>query len=369
MPFEFLHQHGAKRMRDYQSQPMMLSPDEVNGATLDSEEEHDLGASGKARKIDLSFEEAPEKWRPIRVSTCGEWQDFEEWPLRPQRFIDGKDVGRTVAWLKTPEGYPVPLRLSIIGAISMRNDGGRLTREWQDVQRVLTMAVDCFPNGNATEFADDLASARDQIRLRAVPCPAEGLGFDFERNSDRTRSESRKQMNELEKQALRFDEHTPTLVDGRLDSHNGAFSPELSPVLALIKSHHVEYFAGNMDCWRTLYTLEPGERTPAFVLQKQTTSFDIVSWYLRLCGTNGEMPNWGVVRLEVAKPFFDSLGEEGRVALDGWSRLICEYRCRDNSYGRSAVSIHPIVRAEQSLGEVFTSLDTLVHRFYRLTGL
>jgi len=49
--------------------------------------------------------------------------------------------------------------------------------------------------------------------------------------------------------------------------------------------------------------------------------------------------------------------------------LICEYRCRDQDYSRAPVSIHPIQRAEESLGSLFTQSDTITNRFYRLTSL
>ena len=340
-----------------------------NGQTQDDETEHDISApQRKAPDVKLDFEYQPENWQPHRISDCTTLGDCDDWELRPRRFVDGKDVGRTVAWLQTePDGFPVPLRLSVVGAIAMHNDGGTLKRHWHDVQRVLTMATDCFDAQHIAEFAEALASSRDNIRLHPVPCPPEGLGFDFERTGGRTRSESRKQMNELEKQAMRAEPWVPTLVDGRLDAHNGGFDPELSPVLGLVKSHHVEYFAADANCWNCLYSLEPGQRTPAFIIKSKSASYDVVSWYLRMCGSNGEMPNWGIVRVEVTEPFFK--GHCDFSAIDRWSKLICEYRCRDESYGRSAVSIHPIVRAEQSLGEVFTSLDTLAHRFYRLTGI
>jgi hypothetical protein len=362
MGLNFLQQHGARRMREYQPQPIF-----VNGSPTVEEEDDEDETTPRARpNVILDIEAVPAQWQPVRVSHCGAWNDFEEWNLRPRRFIDGKDVGRTVAWLQTEEGYPVPIRLSVIGAISLQNQEGCLKREWSAVERVVTMATACFPVEQINEFQDSL-EAHD-FRLLPVPCPPEGLGFDFEVTNGRTRKRSRYEMNLLEKQAMQFDGDTPMIVDGRLDSHSGAFDAQTTPVLGLVKSHHQQYLENHATCWNTLYALEPGERTPVFAIKNP--NLDVASWYVRMCGANGEMPNWGIVRLEVPLPFFESLGaEQSTECINRWSRLICEYRCRDESYGRSAVSIHPIVRAEQSLGAMFTPLDTLVHKFYRLTNI
>lgn len=366
MGLEFLQQLGARRMRDYQAQPMLLNG-MFRGAAND-EEDHDDASGEEDEKagpdVDLEYESAPASWQPIRVSECGKWNDLDDFPLRPRRFIDGKDVGRTVAWLQTEEGFPVPVRLSVIGAIAMKNEDGELKREWHQVQRVVTMALDCFPNVDAGAWAESLAE--HDFRLLNVPVPPEGLGYDFEKTNGRTRARSRYEMNTLEKRAMQIDNSTPMLVDGRLDQHGGAFDAQTTPVLGLIKSHRQQYFANDLHCWKTLYELEPGQRTPAFILHNPLGNY--VSWYLRMCGTNGELPNYGLVRLELPAPFFESLARDFS-CIDRLSQLVCEYRCRDESYGRAAVSIHPVVRAEESLGALFTPLDTLAHKFYRLTAL
>jgi hypothetical protein len=90
---------------------------------------------------------------------------------------------------------------------------------------------------------------------------------------------------------------------------------------------------------------------------------------VRLCGANGELPNWGAVRLELPQPFFEDTLSRDWSCVDAYSRLVCEYRCRDSGYGRAPVSLHPIVRAEQSLGALFQPVETLVQQFYHRFGL
>src|SRR5205823_9895437 len=62
-------------------------------------------------------------WGPINTRPG---MESRNWSHRPTRFVDGKDAGQTVAWLRSPEGYPIPVRLAQIGAIVMRNEDGRL---------------------------------------------------------------------------------------------------------------------------------------------------------------------------------------------------------------------------------------------------
>jgi hypothetical protein len=96
----------------------------------------------------------------------------------------------------------------------------------------------------------------------------------------------------------------------------------------------------------------------------------VVSWYLKLDGANGAMPNWGIVRLEIPKARFDQTG--GDYAYPSrLSRAVLDMRCRraDGSYARGPVSLEPIVRAEESLGSLLAPLPSLVERFCRITGL
>ena len=63
------------------------------------------------------------------------------------------------------------------------------------------------------------------------------------------------------------------------------------------------------------------------------------------------------------------LKEAGVDFVNQLSLAIYDYRCRERSYDRAAVSLHPIVRAEESLSALFSSMGSLTNRFYRLTGL
>jgi len=129
MGLEFLRDHGAQRMRDDIMGPLLLDNDYEQSNVQETEQ-------------CLEYELPTEKWRALPVNHVS---IPAEWSLGPQRFIDGKDLGRTVAWLQTEEWYPIPVRLSEIGAVIIQNVEGRLRREWYTVERVVSMIIDPFP--------------------------------------------------------------------------------------------------------------------------------------------------------------------------------------------------------------------------------
>ncbi len=364
MEIRFFARRSTRRMRDYAALPPMLLTD---GELLEALEDE---------SVDLDVERPEGDWQPIDVRDLAGWAAC---PLLPRRFIDGKDVGHTVAWLQSDEGYPVPVRLSQIGAIALRVVDGQLRREEVvPLERVVSMIIDLFPWDEVEELAIDL---REQgFRLLPSERP-DGPGelFDFERMRKTTQNRSNDEMIRLERQMLAGGVDVPTVVDGRLDPRSGAFDAATDAVVGVVKAHNKAYL--HPQGWRVFYNLEPGQRTPAFHLRRveglpgdQATragrlNVEVVTWYLRLDGNRGELPNWGIVRVELPWKYFDQTlgGDFGAVNL--LSRALCEYRCRDAGYGRAPVSLYPIQRAEESLGSIFAPTDQLAHRFYRLSGL
>ena len=350
---DFLRRRGARRMRPYGDQPMFPPPGEGFGADADED--------GPA--VDRGLEQAPEQWAPIdvRLAPMGDGG-------LPSRFVDGTQVHQTVACVTDPEGRPVPVELAEIGGICMRADGRRLLREFELVERVVCMIVDPFPWNEIEDFAAGLSEAGLRLLPARPPEDEDGLPalcFDFERMRAYTRFSCRHAMEALEEVAWVRRAEVPTLVDGRLTRfHHRAV--ERSDVVGVIKRQHADYL--HDQGWRVLYALEPGQRTPAFLLNIR--NLQVVSWYLKLDGANGAMPNWGVVRVEIPKARFDQTGGDcGH--LDRLSRGILEMRCRRSggSYPRGPVSVEPIVRAEESLASLLAPLPTLVERFYRIAGL
>jgi hypothetical protein len=341
-------------------------------------------------ETDRTFEVPDERdWDAIQPIPPAGWR-ASEWGDRPVRFIDGKDVGETVACLTAPfGGYPVPVRLSEIGAIVVREEDGTLRRERATVERVVTMATDLFPWDEIEDLAISLR--RNGFRLLSAPKPVTTVNgqrvanwsYDYEVMRKAAQNASNTEMGRLEESALALDNTLPTVVDGRLEPREGGLQPRDPclgswevPAIGVVKTHlHAYLHAGGM---RLLYRLKPGQRTPAFLIdpsrvQPGSRRPKVVSWFIRLAQQPTLAPNEGLIRVELPLPWFTrTFGgptTAGWAFIDRLTVLLREYRCRDAGYGRAAISLQPIVRAEQLLGALFTPHATLARRFYRSQGL
>jgi len=363
MSLDFLREYGARRIQAESPQPLLLGQSQV------------LAPSDEPTLWDYEVE--ADAWRPLRTGSGDEHADSRQadaWALRPRRFIDGKDVGRTVAWLRSPQGYPVPVRLSQIGAVSMRaarQEGERdtLRLESWSAQRVVSLMVDFFPWDEVEAFARELS--RRGFRLLPVEIPRSSPDrpevnlFDFERMRKATYNRTLDEMRRLECEALASGPLLPVVVDGDLKPHVGAFDAAQAPVVGVVKSHSTNYL--HAQGWRAFHDLKPGERTPAFVRQSEHLS--MVSWYLRLGSGRAPNPNQGIVRVEIARDYFERKMGRDPAHLNAVSRSLRRLRCRNEDYNRAGVSIAPVVRAEETLGALFTPTETLTSRFYHMTGL
>lgn len=346
----FLHDFGARRLASYDPQPELLGTDSYAG-------------SGEADPDEViwDYEVDADQWVAIPV-TAKQFCLSDTWVERPRRFVDGKDVGRTVAWLRASGGYPIPVRLSEIGATAVRVVDGVCQRECEAVERVVSMVVDPFPWERVEAFAEALQGYT--FRLLSAMKPGGKLSYDFEVMRKATENRSNTEMGVLEEAMLSRAHHEPSIVDGRLEPRAGGFDQGASPVAGVIKTHRKSYL--HAKGMQLLYQLAAGERTPIFSLPH--ANLPVVSWYVRLAGNPSAMPNWGLIRVELPLKWFGRRTDRSEYA-NRLSRLLCEYRSRDSGYDRAPVSLHPIVRAEQLLGALFTPSNALVHRFYYLTHL
>jgi hypothetical protein len=362
---DFMENYGGRRVDGYPPQPPL------DGEPMDESEEPD-DAEG------LDYEVPRDDWEAIDLDLPATWQT-SDWDERPTRFVDGKDVGETVAWLRAPGGYPVPVRLSQIGGVVIRLIGGECRREFVVVDKVVSMVVDLFPWDEVEGFAAELQE--NGFRLLPAQAPANRPSYDFEKMRKAAQNRSNDEMGVLEEAAVAQDPDTATIIDGRLEPRMGGFEPD-QPVFGIVKTHHHTYLhpAGI----QLMYQLNPGQRTPVFQIRYRRTSpssdlphepastreiaLPVISWYVRLVGEHGAMPNWGLIRVEAPLRWFEN-SERDWTVVDRLSRTLVEYRCRDSSYPRAPVSLHPIVRAEQSLGALFYPHSFMTSRFYRLSAL
>jgi hypothetical protein len=349
MSLDFLLHYGGRRLRQYVEQPPLDS-------SADGAGEEDDGP-----QVALDFEAAPDAWQARSVDAVPLDPDAV-----PQRFIDGCHSGETVAWLQDSAHHPIPVRLAEIGGVCMRIKGRALRREFALVERVVSLIVDPFPWHEVEGFATALTGMNLRLLPASLPKIDEerrGLTYDFERMREQTRVRSQYEMEVLEELALCQDAETPSLIDGRIGRMQ---QRDLSAfdVIGVIKQQRENYL--HPRGWQVLYSLEPGQRTPAFRLPSK--HLPVVSWYLKLDGAHGAMPNWGVVRVEISCGHFERRGCDFDY-VDRVSNALLHLRCRQGSYARAAVSLEPIVRGEESLKALLTAPATLAQRFYHLTGL
>lgn len=340
MGLDFLQNYGGRRLRQYIEQPPLDAPSDDKG---------------KKEGPDLGLEMDPDVWHSRFVAA----QAIDPAVL-PQRFIDGCHYGETIATLEDAAHHLIPVRLAEIGGVCMRINGRSLRREFVHVERILCFSIDPFPWHEVESFSREL-NARMGIRLVAVRWPeSENERYDFSHMLQETRLRAQAEMRLLEELALDQDSEGLSLVDGRLgriENHRA---------IGVIKQQRGNYLGVHPKCWQVFYNLEPGERTPAFQLDSQGSH--LVSWYLKLNGAHGAMPNWGVVRVEISCDHFKRQGGDFGY-LDRVSNSLLHLRCRQGSYARAPVSLEPIVRAEDSLKSLLMSPATLAQRFYHLIGL
>ena len=313
-------------------------------------------------EINLSLEVPEAHWKTIPIDKAIGWR-VSEWDYSPIRFVDGKDVGQTVAWVYSSEGYPVPIRLAQIGSVVMTLDHGEIRRDYSIVERVVSMAVDPFPWQEIEGFAASLQA--NGIRLLPAYLLDIEAAYEFEKLRRAAQNRSTDEMGVLEEAAIAQNDSIPTIVDGPLLRRSGGFDRAHSPVFGIIKTHYRNYL--HKTGMQVLYQLKAGERTPFFKLMPPQGA-SVITWYLRLSDGIGTTPTWGYVRVEVSQDWFNMNHQDGDF-VNRLSRVIYEYRCKESSYRRAPVSIHPIVRAEESLGAQLQPEGRIVADFYRQTGL
>lgn len=303
---------------------------------VDSAEADDEDAQ-RARLEQASYEVPAWEWKPI--AAAGE-------PTEPPvRFIDGGLHSRTVGVIRV-DGTLRPLILASVGAIELRLDGRRLRRPPDGLK---TDCVVCLTaNGMATELVLELSQAAAALGVRVIARESDSEPHDFEVIRRRAWDFAKGEMEELERRLLLRDATSPALADGLLERRLVTIESQRQPALGMVKQVLRHYLPAPLTSM--LYELRPGERTPAFLLQ--TKNAQLVSWYLRL--GEGELmgPGQGLVRLSVPLEYIERrfpTPTERTAELSALSSFLRRIRCRELSYGRAAVSLEPIVRAEEQL--------------------
>jgi hypothetical protein len=380
MGLDFLKQHGGRRSGAYSAAPSLFLSQQ------NPEEEGDDTADTTGTHVNLDYETEGNPWATQDIEEDNDTdsnnpEDFGSWQWTPRRFVDGKDVGRTAAWLESPDGWPIPVRVAQIGAATLYscNDEGtngepwRLDCETRLVEKVVALEADQFPWDEVESFAAALHA--NGFRL-LIARRGEGITpFEFDALQNTAKKRSNEEMFRLERQAIRGCRETPaaysaaplipTLADGRLEDKRGGFA-QTDPVYGVIKKHNnLRYL--NAESGLVFYRLCPGERTPAFSVVRP--QFSIVTWYLRLDSLSVSGPTEGVVRVELTKTFFEDVIRGDFGFVNRLSRFILRCRTRDSGYQRAAVTVLPIQQTEEKLRAHFAPAELITNDFYHLTGI
>jgi hypothetical protein len=350
MRLNFLKDKGGSRVSDHPTPAPFINPDLT-----------DEGDPADPSVI-LDYEVNRRLWKA--QSVLGH-TGLRSWDYLPRRFVDGKDSGRVISWIGSPTGKKIPVRLAQIGAVVMRLENGQLRREGYLAEKVVAFITDLFEWEEIEAYAIGLN--KNGFRLLSCPAPDSHKLYDAGTLRQAVEDCSRNEMLQLERLALAKYLDVPTIVDGRLAQKAGAFSAENSPVAGMVKTHHLNYL--HERGYELYQNLKPGERTPAFRLD---TGYgpEVISWFLRLTGNQrGEMPDWGVVRVEIPAHYFERTQGGNWSYLNKLSEAIWLYRCQDVTYSRSAVSLAPIQRAEESLGACLLPNDAFEAHFYYLNKI
>jgi hypothetical protein len=338
--------------------------------------QNELDAVSEKREelVEWEIEQPAEEWKPVVLpespAHAGEF---------PERFIDGCQSGHAVACLRAPDvGWPIPVFLAEVGGVAMRLKGRDLTRDFFGLGRVVSFVTDAFPWHEVEAFAVALANLPD-FPLHLLPTDRPKVEdpidlFDYEKMRKAAQNRANNEMANWEAIALAADRTTPTLCDGRLEPRlrSSAAADRFNLVVGVIKTHSANLL--HPQGWRTLLDLKPGQRTPFFRIARtangEANDLPVATWFVKMAGEEEVMPNWAAVRVEVPWVQFERWPEHSRTGfVNRLSRWLIDARCRQQSYARMAVSLEPIVRAEDSLKSLFAPFGVLRNRFLRHTGV
>lgn len=97
---KFINNYEGRRIeKEFSMKPYFVEP-----------EGDEDGEPTEEFEINLSLEQETGKWKVINPQLPDKWR-AQDWKSRPVRFVDGKDVGQTVAWLRGTDGSFVAIRL------------------------------------------------------------------------------------------------------------------------------------------------------------------------------------------------------------------------------------------------------------------
>ncbi|MBW3589862.1 MAG: hypothetical protein KY429_10625 [Actinobacteria bacterium] len=311
-----------------------------------AEAEDEVAAAAQAEF--LSYELPPEDWHP--VDALGQ-------PSNPiVRFVDGS-LATTTAGSIVAEGVRRPVLVSTLGAAELFLDERRLHRP--EVGYRILVTASFISNGVPLRLIDALREQLAVLGIELIDFETSDMTTNFDILKSRTWNLLREEMEGLEKEIVLSRPYVSTLADGLLDRRLTTAEVIAQPVAGMVKRNLRQYLPdGLLPC---LYRLEPGQRSPAFVIH--TGGPELLSWYVKVAGVNVG-PGSGLIRLAYTRDYLESnFTSEARFQeISAISRQVFSIRCREESYARYLVSLEPIVRLEDQLHALLPGVERFATR-------
>ena len=330
------------------------APTPLNDASVppfpghEADDEDDTPRDG----LDLEYERPQHDWAPIPP---GEPTDDV-----PVRFVDGSIKSKTVGSLLV-DFRRRPIIAAAVSAAALEIDG-RTTKRGAGTQ---TRKVLClYSDGIERDFISDAFHALRAIGVDLLERPLGSVLGDFDTMRRGTRSLAMEAMEEAERAVMLADFTKPTLMDGLLERRLATAPTHNVPVVGLVKRQMTTYLPAALQ--ELVYALQPGERTPAFVL-RTVQHVDLVNTYVRLSSEAGISPSYGIVRVTAPLAYVEKAhGSDVPAYLSGLATYLYRLRHRDLAYSRAGISVEPIVRVEDHLHAILPDLEALLPKVHRM---
>lgn len=314
-------------------------------------------AALQIRLDQLSYEVPAGQWQPVPCAG----QPSEP----PHRFIDGSVFSRTVG-IFSVDGQRRPAVLACVGALSLHLEGRRLVRTPGSLRMETVLCI--LSNGMAPEDVQTLGQGLDALGIRLIASQTTDLSADFDVLRNRCWDLAKQQMEDAERAILLDSPESPALVDGLLERRLVTVASQGMPAIGMVKRQMRRYLPESH--LNLLYDLQPGERTPSFLLHTEHAS--IVSWYIRLSAPESQAPGYGIVRLTAPQQYLEGRfpnDTERWAELSALSHWLRNLRHREGSYARAAISIEPIVRVEDELHALLPTVGQEAAKLHRALGV
>lgn len=312
------------------------------------------------RVLAINLEEEADRWQPIPCLP-----ELADDPRLPNWFLDGAVSSLEVAGTARDEhGYPRVIRAGQlgVGATCRLPNIPNHKKFW----RFVALNASGYGHQQLAPLMADLRGAfipHELFAWQPNDDKEKETAFDLMNVRTLVRNSTRDEML-IREQALVDEIAAPIYVDGRYVDH----APIRDAFLAvgIIKSQRARYLTQRP--LEVLYSLQQGERTPAFLIERQrgnsgSTTNHIVTFYIRLTSPAIVGPGSGLARIELSVRYFQHPTTDS-ILLNAITADLVRLRSHDNTYTRGAVTIEPIRLIERELHLIFrdgqmAAMDTL----------